>query len=172
MQKSVKYAYWWYNRTMGKPRFRPVDVMRNPRHFGRVSWPGPVATANMSNPERAWAWYQHRVALAVTSELAAREMTIEDFAHQLGEDSAWLTRKLHGQTPADLGEIFEWALRLGVQVLPEINDPRDLIGEPCDQLPAEKRIPIFRRGNFQGYKPLAEKGRVTELLKRGPSSDR
>jgi hypothetical protein len=45
----------------------------------------------------------------------------------VNEDEAWLERKLRGQAPADLGEMFEWALRLGVNILPLIQDRSDLL---------------------------------------------
>jgi len=54
------------------------------------------------------------------------EESIADFARRLDEDSAWLTRKLHDQTPAHLGDITGWALALGVHVLPGSDDSAEL----------------------------------------------
>jgi len=113
---------------MGKPRFRPAQIFANPRHFGRERYAQSLATASIGTPERAWAWYQHCVALAVREELTARSMSVAEFAIAINADEAWLTRKLHGQAPADLGELFEWALYLGVQILPEVNSAADLLG--------------------------------------------
>ena len=111
---------------MGKPRFRPAQVMENPRHFGRSDAAVMVRCPDLTEAEHAWAWYQHRVALEVLRDLERREISVEQFANQLEEDTAWLTRKLHGQAPADLGEMFEWALRLGVHVLPAIDEVDDI----------------------------------------------
>jgi len=103
---------------MGKPRFKPADVVVNPRHFGRYAYPTWNDDHGLSQKERAWAIYQHRAALAVTKFLERNEHSIGWLAQKLGEDTAWLTRKLHGQAPADLGDIMSWALELGIEVLP------------------------------------------------------
>jgi hypothetical protein len=39
---------------------------------------------------------------------------------------AWLRRKLYGQTPADLGDVMEWSLLIGVDVLPVFDDSSEL----------------------------------------------
>lgn len=79
------------------------------------------------NPkETAWAIYQHRAAYAVLQELHATGESIADLAGRLDEDPAWLTRKLHGQTPADLGDITGWALALGVNMLPVFDESAEL----------------------------------------------
>jgi hypothetical protein len=54
----------------------------------------------------------------VLKELRRRDLRINDLAQKLGEDYDWLIRKLYGRVPADLGEMFEWALVLGIPVLP------------------------------------------------------
>ena len=77
----------------------------------------------------AWAWYQHQAALAVRAELKARGIPLSFLAIRVNEDEAWLERKLRGQAPADLGEMFEWALRLGVNILPLVQDRTDLLPE-------------------------------------------
>ena len=111
---------------MGLPRFKPAWIFENPRHFGRNKHPDVDFNLEMTDAERAWSWYQHRVALEVHRELRENGMTVDQFAAQIGEDPAWLTRKLHGQAPADLGEILEWALHLGVHVLPVIDNVGDI----------------------------------------------
>jgi hypothetical protein len=58
------------------------------------------------------------VATAVLRELRRRNQRISELALQLGGDYDWLLRKLYGRVPADLGEMFEWTLVLGVPVLP------------------------------------------------------
>jgi len=75
----------------------------------------------------AWAWYQHRTALAVRAELKARPIPLGVLADGVSEVESWLERKLRGQAPADLGEMFEWALRLGVNILPLVQDRTDLL---------------------------------------------
>lgn len=77
----------------------------------------------------AWAWFQHRTALAVRAELKARRIQLGVLAEAVSADEAWLERKLRGQAPADLGEMFEWALRLGVNILPPIQDRTDILPE-------------------------------------------
>ena len=77
----------------------------------------------------AWAWYQHQVALAVRAELKARGIPLSFLAVGVNENEAWLERKLRGQAPADLGEMFERALRLGVNILPLVQDRTDLLPE-------------------------------------------
>jgi hypothetical protein len=111
---------------MGKPRFKPAELFTNPRDFGRNRYAKAQVPAVLDGPRLAWAWYQHQVVLALKDELFRRRWSVEDLATNLGADLAWLRRKLNGQTPADLGEIFSWAILLGVQVLPEIGDLSDL----------------------------------------------
>lgn len=41
-------------------------------------------------------------------------------------DPSWLLRKMRGHAPADLGEILEWGLVLGVHVLPVVDEVEDL----------------------------------------------
>ena len=111
---------------MGKPRFKPAELFTNPRDFGRNRYAKAQVPAVLDGPHLAWAWYQHKVVLALKDELFRRRRTVEDLATNLDADLAWLRRKLNGQTPADLGEIFSWATLLGVQVLPPIGDLSDL----------------------------------------------
>jgi hypothetical protein len=109
---------------MGSPRFRPAQIFANPRHFGRVKRAVPISTSSLSDSDRAW------VALALREELVHRCLTVADLATQLGSDLAWLTRKLNGQAPTDLGEILGWALLLGPQILPPLDSVRDLLPSP------------------------------------------
>jgi hypothetical protein len=76
--------------------------------------------------EVAWAVFQHRAALAVAGALAEDGKSIEDLAEEIGEDPTWLTKKLHGQTPADLGDIMTWVLHYGIDVLPVIDKLAEL----------------------------------------------
>lgn len=111
---------------MGIPRFTPARLFASPRAFGRSKTARPHLPSGLSPVEAAWAWYQHRACLDVQAELAARELSVTDFAEDLGADLAWLTRKLHGQAPASLGDLLEWALYLRVQILPLITSPAEL----------------------------------------------
>jgi hypothetical protein len=112
---------------MGVPRFTPARLFDSPRAFGRSKTARPHSPSGLSPVEAAWAWYQHRACLAVRAELAARDVSIADFAKALRTDLAWLTRKLHGQAPASLGDFLEWALYLRVQILPLITSPAELL---------------------------------------------
>lgn len=124
---DVKYVSCDRFKTVGKPRFRPAQVVQNHRSFGRDIEAVPVRVEGWSEGEMAWAWFQHRTALAVRAELKARPIPLSVLAVGVNEDEAWLERKLRGQAPADLGEMFEWALRLGVNILPLIQDRSDLL---------------------------------------------
>lgn len=126
-QTDVKYVSSDSLKTVGKPRFRPAQVVENPRDFGRASDAVPVRVEGWSEGEVAWAWFQHRTALAVRADLKARRLVLGVLAEGVKEDVGWLERKLRGQAPADLGEMFEWALRLGVNILPLIQDRTDLL---------------------------------------------
>lgn len=112
---------------MGVPRFTPARLFDSPRAFGRLQSARPHLPLVLSPVEAAWAWYQHRACFAVQVELVSRGLSVADFADGLGSDSAWLTRKLHGQAPASLGDLLEWALYLRVAILPIITSPAELI---------------------------------------------
>jgi len=114
---------------VGLPRFRPSKVVTNPRHFGRSSGAVAVRVEGWSEGEIAWAWFQHQTALAVRAELKARGIPLSFLAVGVEENEAWLERKLRGQAPADLGEMFEWSLRLGLHILPLVQDRSDLLPE-------------------------------------------
>lgn len=112
---------------MGVPRFTPARLFDSPRAFGRSNSARPLSPSGLSPVEAAWAWYQHRACLAVQAELAARDLTVADFARDIDADLAWLTRKLHGQAPASLGDLLEWGLCLRVQILPLVTSPAELL---------------------------------------------
>lgn len=88
-----------------------------------------VRVEGWSEGEIAWAWFQHQTALAVRAELKARGIPLSFLAVGVEENEAWLERKLRGQAPADLGEMFEWSLRLGLHILPLVQDRSDLLPE-------------------------------------------
>ena len=112
---------------MGKPRFRPASICANPRDFGRKKQPEWRANSGLSQREVAWAIYQHRAALALRHALVSERRSLGDLAKSLGEEESWLQRKLHGQAPADLGDILAWTLELGIDVLPVPDSSHDLV---------------------------------------------
>lgn len=93
---------------MGTPRFRPSSLFANPRDFGRNGAARPLASPPLQGGQIAWAWYQHQVALEVLAALKKQRRRIDHLALSLGENPDWITRKLYGRVPADLGEMFEW----------------------------------------------------------------
>ena len=60
--------------------------------------------------------FQHNTAFAVLTALKKNELHISELAKELGVGGGWLTRKLHGRAPADLGEMFEWTRHLELLV--------------------------------------------------------
>jgi len=62
-------------------------------------------------------------------------MPLEDLADDLGEEPNWLRRKLHGQAPADLGDIMAWVNRFGLSVLPRISSSRELLFDEMNWTP-------------------------------------
>ncbi len=101
-------------------------VFANPRHFGRRSNPETNPKSSLAKGEIAWALFQHRASYAVTLELKHLGKTVPWLAKRLGENADWLLRKLRGHAPADLGEILQWALALGVHILPTVDELDDL----------------------------------------------
>jgi hypothetical protein len=89
----------------------------SPREFGRNHYAEPQPTPYLRAGQPAWALYQHRVALAVLAALKAWRRRIDDLANDLGESPDWLTRKLYGRVPAELGEMVEWCEALGLSAL-------------------------------------------------------
>ena len=104
---------------MGKPRFRPAALFIRSRDFGRTSKPVFAEDTGLTPGERAWALFQHNAASAVLVELKKRGWRVAQLANELGENYDWLCRKLYGRVPADLGEMYEWTLHLGLLAKPE-----------------------------------------------------
>lgn len=116
---------------MGTPRFIPARLFAEARGFGRNALAEPNTPSVLSPVEVAWAWYQHQACLMVFDQLYYRGVSVGDFALGLGADVAWLTRKLHGQTPVSLGDLLEWSMYLGVSVFPSVGSVVDLQA-PCE----------------------------------------
>jgi len=108
------------------PRFKPSRIFVNPRHFGRRRSAPAAKVSSLSRAEFAWAVFQHLAAVSVLEELRHLKKDHVWLAKKTGADSGWLLRKLRGHVPADLGEILEWGLVLGVHVLPAIDRVEDL----------------------------------------------
>ncbi len=98
----------------------------NPRHFGRRRTAPAAKHSGLTRAESAWAVFQHRAAVSVYEELDHLDKDHVWLAKKTGADPGWLLRKLRGHAPADLGEILEWGLILGVHVLPVIDEVEDL----------------------------------------------
>lgn len=111
---------------MTAPRFRPSRIFVNPRHFGRRREAPAAKVSGLTRAEHAWAVFQHRAAVSVCEELDHLDKDHVWLAKKTGADAGWLLRKLRGHAPADLGEILEWGLILGVHVLPVIDEVGDL----------------------------------------------
>jgi hypothetical protein len=54
------------------------------------------------------------VAIAVLEALESKHRRIEHLAQDIEGNPDWLTRKLYGRVPADLGEMFEWCEALAI----------------------------------------------------------
>jgi hypothetical protein len=61
--------------------------------------------------------FQHRAAVSVGEELGHLGKDHLWLAKKTGVDPGWLLYKMRGPAPADLGEILERGLMLGVRVL-------------------------------------------------------
>ena len=98
----------------------------NPRHFGRRREAPAAKVSCLTRAEHTWAVFQHRAAVSVFEELQHQGRDHVWLAKKTGADPGWLLRKLRGHAPADLGEILEWGLVLGVHVLPVVDEVGDL----------------------------------------------
>jgi hypothetical protein len=103
---------------MALPRFRPVESVRNPRHFGRVEHPEWDESAQLTHVERLWAAVQHQASFVVHQSLLQAGQTYEDLAANVGQSPSWVRRKLTGQVPADVGDLLAWSIACGVDVWP------------------------------------------------------
>ena len=75
----------------------------------------------------AAAYHQHLVAVATLEALAARGEDHRDLASRLGQQPDRVRRKLHGEVPMSLEDVMAFVLDAGIQVLPEVNGPDDLL---------------------------------------------
>ncbi len=112
---------------MGTPRFTPARLFADPRDFGRNSVATPVSPPLLDPVQAAWAWFQHRACLATFDQLYYRGLSVTNFATALDADVAWLTRKLHGQTPVSLGDLLEWSRYFRESVMPPVASLGDLV---------------------------------------------
>ena len=111
--------------------FRPADFLADPKRFGRDLTAEWKPYTDAERPRVATSYLQHRVACAVRDELGARR-TGYTLAERLGCPDRYdhIRRKLNGHIPLNLPELHNWALTLGVHILP--SEPANL----SDMLPA------------------------------------
>ena len=75
----------------------------------------------------AAAYRQHLVAVATLEALAARGQDHHQLAERLGQAPDRVRRKLHGEVPMSLEDMMAYALDAGIQILPEVSRPEDLL---------------------------------------------
>ncbi len=105
--------------------FRPADFLADPKRFGRDLTAEWKPYTDTDRPRVAASYLQHRVACAVRDELGARR-TGYTLAERLGCPDRYdhIRRKLNGHIPLNLPELHNWALTLGVHILP--SEPANL----------------------------------------------
>lgn len=114
---------------MGKPRFIPAEAFERHRDFGRNPSAMPDPGSQLEVGSLVWAFYQHLVACSVRW-VAQRDggstKPVVWLAQRLGAETSWLTRKLNGQAPADLGEMVRWLVDLDLEA-PSLADVTNLV---------------------------------------------
>ncbi len=75
----------------------------------------------------AAAYHQHQVAVATLEALAARGEDHHQLAERLGQQPDRVRRKLHGEVPMSIEDVMACVLDAGVQVLPQVSRPDDLL---------------------------------------------
>lgn len=140
---------------MSYARFRPADLLANPRDFGRVLEPLRWKTEATYRPEFvAAARLQHIAAWEVRDALGLLERgleteplrrnrlldsgatvgSLEELATAMGEKLLTLNRKLNGQAAASLSDLAGWAYHLNwPTVWAAVQDRADLM-RPGDAL--------------------------------------
>jgi hypothetical protein len=128
-------------------RFRPADLLANPREFGRATEPTGWKTADIYRPEFvAAARLQHVAAWEVRDALGihadepeplrrnrlqksgATVCSLEELAAAMGETPLTLMRKLNGQAAASLSDLAGWAYHLNwPTVWAAVQDRTDLM---------------------------------------------
>jgi len=86
-----------------------------------------VVPAGVPAARIAAAYHQHLVAVATLEALAARGEDHQQLAARLGQQPDRVRRKLHGEVPMSLEDVMAYVLDAGIQILPEINGPDDLL---------------------------------------------
>ena len=147
---------------MSYTRFRPADLLENPREFGRALKPSRWKADDRYQPEFiAAARLQHIAAWEVRDALGLHEQepeqlrrdrlaksqatvaSLEELAVAMGETLLTLKRKLNGQAAASLADLAGWAYHLNwPTVWAAVQDRNDLTG-PGD-------TPDFRPGRAVG----------------------
>lgn len=113
------------------PGYRPANLLENPSEFGH----NPDATwkhAGVPKGQLGAARLQHRLACAV------RDTYPDNPARHLAEalekprSTDYVRRKLSGQIPITLTELFEWLAVLGPDAATRVGIDPDLIQTPDD----------------------------------------
>lgn len=109
--------------------FAPASLLVNRDDFGRrpdASWIVPPTTTRVRT---AHAYVQHLAACEVCSAIADDNTgwSITVIAEAMGQDPAYVRRKLYGQVTATLEDLLEWSFLIGSHVLPETLRSEDLL---------------------------------------------
>lgn len=105
---------------------QPADRFQIPKHFGRRPDAQLVkASATDDAALNAAALQQHQAAVAVSDELTRRDMRLDWFAQQVGENVDHVRRKMHGKVNASTKDLATWAAVLGLSGSPFPSVPAD-----------------------------------------------
>jgi len=98
------------------PGFRPADYLQDPDQFGRTPEPDWREVDDEEAPYLAASQLQHRIAyqLRTTYGTDAPRAVAEHLGQPYRTD--YIRRKLNGQVPLNLVELFQWAQKLGIDL--------------------------------------------------------
>lgn len=147
------------------PRFVPASLCDNPRQFGRVPDPAWRSGHPYRPEDAAAAWLQHQAAyevrnalhllnrrlpqemrLAKLKEAGVEVASIAELADLMGEQEAWLRRKLNGQVTASLADLAGWTYHLNRPDVWPVPGSIDDLTMPGDGRlrPAGRRVSAWR----------------------------
>lgn len=149
---------------MAYRRFRPADILLNPREFGREWEPTGWTATDAYRPEFiAAARLQHlaawevRDAFGIHDDLpeplrrnrlkkaGATVGSLAELASAMGETELTLTKKLNGQVAASLSDLAGWSYHLNQPtVWPAVQDRADLM-RPGDKPSVRRARPVSGR---------------------------
>jgi len=96
------------------PRYRPVDLLRDPERWGRArpaDWSPPTGVEGAARI--VVAAEQERLAAAIRRRLADEGHSVPDLATSLGVGYRQLTAKLKGEVALHAEELIAWQWLLG-----------------------------------------------------------